>query len=261
MKKVIPTTWLKAIITLYFLLITLFTSSAQQGNWEIGIGLRPLNLKDEPYNLSVKKRFSSNFTLRLGLGVLYNEHSEFISYTHPYIVISDTTHMFSYEYTKVEKKLYANFFVGVQYLGTKFKNLDRPHDFDWYVMSDFLLKYRREEIDLPKGIYYPGYSSLRRGELFTTAVFGTNKDFIIGLRQGIGIQYWVNRNLSIVLESGAYYAKVFSSVQKYTYETGRTEPPHEDGTPFGFTTYVPQKSKNDQWGISPVMFLSFNHHF
>jgi len=259
MKKVIPMTWLKAITTLYFLMISLFTSSAQQGNWEIGIGLRPLNLKDEPYSLNAKWHFTNRFALRLGLGVLYNEHDEFITYQHPYLAIYDTIHKFAYEYTRVEKNFYTNFFVGVQYLGTK--NLGRPHDFDWYLMSDFLLKYRREEIDLPKGIYHPGYTVLRRGEIFTTAVYGTNKDFIIGLRQGIGIQYWVNRNLSIVLESGAYYAKVFSTEQKYTFGKGRTEPPYEDGTPFTSTMYAPQKSKDYQWGISPVMFLSFNHHF
>jgi len=261
MKKVIPMTWLKAITTLYFLLISLFTSSAQQGNWEIGIGLRPLNLRDEPYSLNAKWHFTNRFALRLGLGVLYNEHDEFVSYLHPYYVIDDTTHKFAYEYTKVEKNFYANFFVGVQYLGTKIKNLGKPHDLDWYVMSDFFLKYRREEIDLPEGIYYPGYTILRRGELFTTAVFGTNKDFIIGIRQGIGIQYWVNRSLTITLEGGGHYAKVFSSAQKNTFETGRTEPPYEDGTSFGSARYAIQKSKDYQWGINPVMFLSFNYHF
>ena len=169
MKKVIPTTWLKAITTLYFLMIIIFTSSAQQGNWEIGIGLRPLNLKYEPYSLNAKWHFNNRFALRFGLGAIYNEQDEFNSYQYFYYRISDTTHKFAYEYTQVEKNFYANFFVG--------------------------------------------------------------------------IQYWVTRKLSIALESGAYYTKVFSRVQKYTYEIGRTEPPNEDATLFGFNQYLLQKQK------------------
>jgi hypothetical protein len=256
MKKVIPTTWLKAITTLYFLLITLFTSSAQQGNWEIGIGLRPLNLKDEPYSLILKRHFTPQFALRLGLGCLYNERDKFVEYIHPYL---EGDYNFNYEYNQVEKKFYSSSFIGLQYLGSKRSNVNKKSLFDWYLFSDLIIKYNVQKTEIPNGVLYIK-PLLKPGDQFYITSFGETYTLVLGVRQGIGIQYTLDKNTTLGLEGGIYYENNMSSIKKNSYHYSREGMPTYEESSI-VVNYLPKRTKNYQWQSSLITLISFQHYF
>jgi hypothetical protein len=251
MKKVTPKTSLKAITTLYFLLITLFTSSAQQGNWEIGIGLRPLNLKDEPYTIILKKHLSSKIGLRFGLSGMYSSSSEHFEYTHPYF---DTIHSFSYRYTLIDTKMYLSTSLGIQYrIGKRNPN----SRFFWYGASDAYVKYHLEKPDVPDGVYFP-IVMMRLGDYIVAADYDQRKTLAVGGRQGLGLQYFINTIFSVSLEGGFFYQASFSKVNHFLF-AGLHNETVGNGIIAGPGTM--REYEDFQLGFSPVMQLAFNYHF
>ncbi|WP_421796355.1 hypothetical protein [Haliscomenobacter sp.] len=252
MKKVIPTTWLKAITTLYFLMIIIFTSNAQQGNWEIGIGLRPLNLKDEPYTLMLKKHISPRVGLRFGLSAMYNSSSEHFRYIHPYY---DTLYSFFIKYTLVDTKLYTSTWFGLQYqIGRKNSN----SRFFWYGASDAFIKYRWEYPHLQKGVDYIN-STLRPGDYIVATTYDQRKTLAVGFRQSFGVQYFLNSSFSVATEAGFYYETSFTKTTNFLF--GALNSPSIGGLGFIVGPSSPRNDEDFQLGFSPVMQFSFNYHF
>ena len=250
-------TWQYAVFYFVLSIITTIPSFAQDSKWEIGIGLRPLNLQDDPYTIIVKRHLSPRVGLRLGLSSIFEEKDKYIEYIHPY---HDDIHTFSYEYTRVEKKLYANSFLGIQYNLSKHVTQMKQNHIYCYALSDFSFKYQLERVDIPKGIYHPR-SNLQPGDVFLTAVYGNTKTFILGLRQGLGIYYYLNSSISLALEGSIYYEIITSTEYKNTFEYSRSAPPLEDRQAFGSTKYLPKRINNYRWGFSPLTFLSIHHKF
>lgn len=255
MKKVIPTTWLKAITTLHFLMIIIFTSSAQESNWEIGIGLRPLNLEDDPYSLILKRHFTPHFALRFGLGGGYREKSSFVEYLHPYV---DTIHQFTYQYTRVDKNFYISSFLGIQYFGSTHLNTSKQSFFDWYLFSDLMLSYKMQKAEIPDGIFYLK-PLLRPGDDFFIVDLDNRKEMIVGIRQGIGIKYILDRNTIIGIEAGANYELANANVNKMDFHASREGV--EESFTSSTTIYALQKARNYRWGFSPVTLISVHHSF
>jgi hypothetical protein len=251
MKKVIPTTWLKAITTLHFLMIIIFTSSAQESNWEIGIGLRPLNLKDEPYTIMLKKHISPRVGLRFGFSGMHSSNSEHFEYTHPYF---DTIHSFSYRYTLIETRMYLSTSVGVQYRVGKRNPNSR---FFGYGASDAYVKYHLEKPDIPNGVYFP-IIMMRPGDYIVAADYDQRKTLVVGGRQSVGFQYFLNNTFSVSVEGGFFYEASFSKVNHFLF-AGLYDETIENGIIAGPGTL--RKYKDFQLGFSPVMQLSFNYHF
>lgn len=252
MKKVIPTTWLKAITILYFLLISLFTSIAQQSNWEIGIGLRPLNLKDEPYTIMLKKHISPRVGLRFGLSGMYNSSSQHFTYIHPYY---DTIHSFYYKYTLVDTKLYASTWLGIQYqIGQKNSN----SRLFWYGASDGFVKYRLEHPDIPDGVHFLN-RKLRLGDYILVTTYDQRRTFALGFRQSLGVRYFLNSSFSVATEAGAYYETSFTKTTNFLFAGLHAESIGGDGVIAG--AYAPRNYQDFQLGFSPVMQVSFNYHF
>lgn len=245
MKKVISTTGLKAIPTLCFLLITVFTSNAQQGDWELGVGLRPLNLKDEPYAIILKKHLSPRVGLRFGMSGMYRSRSEHFGYDHLY---NDTIHSFSYKYNLMNKDLYVSTSMGIQY---RFGKKNPNARFIWYGTSDFYFKYRLEKPDLGR-IYFTS-TILRPGDFFIAADFNQRKSIITGVRQGVGIQYFLDNFLSVSLEGGFFYEASFSKETQFVYA--------QSSEGYHVLRSALRNYKDFQLGFSPIMLLSFNYHF
>lgn len=255
MKKVTATTWLKAISMLYFLLITIFTSNAQQRNWELGIGLRPMNLEDDPYSLILKQHVTPHFAWRLGVGGGYSEKSRFVEYWYSYL---DPAYHFTYEYTRVDKKFYVGSFLGVQYLGFKHMDVSKQSFFDWYLLSDLTIKYHMQKTELPNGIFY-NRLSLQEGDRFFIVELDNKKEMILGIRQGLGIKYTLSRNTTVNIEAGAHYEWVSAKVNKNDFHVFREW--NEENNSISSTIYAVRKTRNYRWGFSPVTLISLHHRF
>jgi hypothetical protein len=236
--------------------LSLTFSYSQRAKWEFGVGLKPLMLQEEPYSLMLKYRLSSIVALRVGAYVTYKESSETVEYRHPY---PDTIHRLYYIYQKVEKKFKAGAFLGIQY-GKKWSNVYA------YAATDFYLKHRRDEVDLPQGISWPEPVSLRPGEVFIALYRPSTKSVGWSLAQSFGVQYFINSDISVALEGGAFYDSFAVSgeiVSAYVRQEENPDGPPELGYGLGFAYgKVPLAERREyKWGFSPLTFLIFNYHF
>ncbi len=235
------------------LLVIIFTVSsfAQYGKWEIGVGLRPLNLKDEPYNFILKKHLSSRIALRFGAGVLYNEKSSAHYYFRPY---ADSIHVFIYDYKKIDKNLYASSFLGIQY-GQKFDgSFAQKNSFYFYGATDFILKYQMEKSEIP--IVHYQAQKLKPNEFFIVATFGQSRGLALGIRQSIGFQFFLSNTISLSIEGSFQYTASRITTNEYYYSAEQI-----DFFTSGYTILVPRKDYVYQFNMSPLTFLTLSHHF
>ena len=235
-----------------FILLLYFTSSlyGQNEKWELGVGLSPLNLRETPVSLLLRYNWSDRFALRVGLAGSYTETSEDYSYSHPY---TDTAYRFAYQYLQVDKKWNASFLLGLQYG-------KRKSDFFWYGATDLYFRFSEENLDAPGGVLYPGYTRLPRGEIHI-AFFGGNKSTIgVGVRQSVGVQYFINRFVSLSIEGGVFYEWLRVTSTFISYFSGQRDLP-EDIFFGGSFRGPPEINENYALGVSPITFLIFNYHF
>ena len=252
MQKLSKKTGLLASYILVLLISNPFTTQAQQSNWEIGIGLRPLNLKDEPYTIMLKKHISPRVGIRFGLSAMYNSSSEHFRYIHPYY---DTLYSFFIKYTLVDTKLYTSTWFGLQYqIGRKNSN----SRLFWYGASDAFLKYRWEYPHLQKGVDYIN-STLRPGDYIVATTYDQRKTLAVGFRQSFGVQYFLNSSFSIATEAGFYYETSFTKTTNFLF--GALDSPSIGGLGFIAGGSSPRNDRDFQLGFSPLMQFSFNYHF
>ena len=242
------------------LLVITFTvpSFAQYGKWEVGVGLRPLNLKDEPYNFILKKHLSSRIALRFGAGVIYNEKSSahyfFRTYFYP-----DTIHRLAYEYNQVNKNLYASSFLGIQY-GQKFDgSFARKHSFYFYGATDFIFKYEMEKAEIPYLSFFLIQPVLKPSEYYVVANLGQTKALSLGVRQSIGFQFFLSNSISLSIEgSFQYFATSLRKNENYSWIQHIN---NDQPGAIGFTILAPRKDHVYQFNMSPLTFLTISHHF
>lgn len=242
----------QAAFILFSLLYLAPTLCAQNERWELGVGLSPLSLQEEPLSLLLKYHWSDVWALRVGLGGNYTERSEDHSYLHhPY---SDTMYNLSYEYLQVDKKLNARLFLGLQY-GKK------KADFYWYGATDLYIRYKNEKTELPEGIFYPGRLVLPLGEVLVTFQGADRRTLGFGIRQSAGFQYFINRFVSLSVEGGIFYEWLKVRKDGFGRFVSRSEIPDGSGGGIGSYIYPTVYDENYGLGVSPVTFLIFNYHF
>ena len=236
----------KGIYTVLFLIVFTPFLFSQNSNHEIGIGLRPLTIKEEPYNFTYKKYISNKVALRTGIGFVFHQDKQDIFYIHPNAI--DIRLM--YEYGQINKYLSANCFVGVQY-GKKIRNTFL------YLASDLVFGYGIDKIELPNGIKYTE-TQLLPNQYFLNTVLKDNKTFTLGFRQSIGIQYFITPAFSLLLEGGITY-----NFQKLMLSGGSyfTRSDSAAKSYVGYTYELDRSIWNYIFSVSPLTFLSLNHHF
>ncbi len=247
----------KGIYGILFLLC--FTSAlfAQDRNWEIGIGVRPLHLKEDPYSFIAKKFLSRNTALRFGASFYYNQKNNYVEYIHPYT----NQDIFGYQhfYTQTDKKLNATCFLGFQYG-------KRNNRFYSYGATDVSLRYKMVDTDIPSFSFNvasqsPGYINIKPGDFFTVASF--SKDKVIGftVHQSFGIQFSINTTMSLALEGGLslerYYSRRYSFQYYATTELTTSTSPDIYGFVSGTQFYPLKKTWLYDFNISPLTFLIF----
>ena len=238
-------------IYMTFLLIFITTFSfSQNNNWEIGIGLRPLTLKEEPYSFIVKKFISRNNAIRIGASIIYKQKDEKIDYYHPY---ENPFHL-EYNYTRIDKNLNTSFFIGLQYG-------KRKNSFYWYCATDLLLKYRTEFVDVPSISNRNG--NIRPGDFFNVISYSKNKIFGFGLEQTIGVQYFINSDISISIEGGLNFRRNLSRRYDYTIYFSRDskDDPTIIGSSIGFISTPLKERWSYELNASPLTSLIFIYHF
>jgi hypothetical protein len=241
-----------AYCTVLFVITFTVSSFAQIGKWEVGVGLRPLNLKDEPYNFILKKYLSSRIALRFGAGVLYNEKSSAHHYFHLYL---DSIHVFEYEYKQIDKNLYSSSFLGIQY-GQKFDgSFAKKNSFFLYGTTDFIFKYQMEKTELPDGVHFSD-QRLKQNDFFLVANYGQTRGLTFGIRQGIGFQFFLSNTFSLSIEGSFQYTTSKLTTSENYIAIGRP-----DYIIVGFANVPPRKDQVYQFNMSPLTFLTLSHHF
>lgn len=234
-----------------------FTASAfsQSNKWEFGVGLRPLTMKEDPYSFILKKYLSNKVAFRLGASFIYNKNSQNIYYQSV-----NPTYSLSYHYIRINKNMYINSFVGLQY-GKKLKKLTSIF---LYGATDILGSYTTENGYLGgDGFVHYGNTvkvKLLPNQIIETAFFPSLKTIKFSIRQSIGIQYFITSSYSISIEGGVFYE--FKKVIKdgdITFLIG------SDGinpNPYiGGSRDFPNKYWDYSLSISPLSVLAFNYHF
>jgi hypothetical protein len=250
----------KGIYACVFLIFTTTLSFSQNSQWEFGVGLRPLTLKDEPYSLILKRHLSRHTALRFGASVIFTKQNErYADDVH----FADTPYMFRYDYELIDRKFFGTAFIGFQYG-------KRKNNFYWYGATDFSFKYKIDGKRFPNEDYIIWGSDsrapqpiLRLGELIEWTNFDDVKTISYGIRQSFGFQYFVNQSVSVSLEASIFYE--INSVKRTNF-LGYVFRPVDiplsipaigygagEGLSYRYDTYL--------LGISPLTFLSFNYHF
>jgi hypothetical protein len=247
----------KGIYAFVFLILTTTLSFSQNSTWEFGVGLRPLNLKDDPYSVIFKKEISRNIKLRLGFSFLYAEGDEKYYYDRFYVDY-DTMYSLKFSYTLIDKNLQANCFVGVQY--GKHKN-----NFFWGGATDILLGYQKFGKSMND---FPIFEKQRPkpGEYITYAQFTDNVVFSYGIRQSLILQYEFSQRISISFEASVFYKINCNTFFEYEWGLKVAEKllPPNTGTKSswgGMKSNIPTKVTTYNIGFSPISLLSFNYHF
>ena len=258
----VSTPSVKGIYTALFILILSTSAFAQieiKGNidadffhkWELGINLNILTLKDDPYSIVLKKHLSKNVALRLGLSLIYNTEEQNHFYNHPY---GDTIHFLIYSYKSRDKNLTINSFVGVQY-GIRKKN------WYWYMATDALFKYGREKSEMPSGLHI-GLANLAPYQFFRAGHLGDTKIIGFGLKQSLGLQYFIVKSFSVGAEASFLFeANRLIANDSYIHiiSDGTTTPGYHYS--YSYITYPTLKYWNHNVRISPIALLSFNYYF
>ena len=241
-------------LTFLLMFITTFSFS-QNNNWEIGISLRPLTLKEDPYSFIVKKFISRNNALRFGASFMYKQKNDYSEYIHPYNI--QDSFDYKHFYMRTDKELNATCFVGIQYG-------KRKNNFYWYGASDFSFRYTANVTDIPSfsagGI---GPKGIRPGDFFTVAAFDNEKMFGLGIHQSIGIQYFINNNVSVAIEGGLFFERYY--LRRYSYQwfatTELSTPPDIYGLVLGRHYYPLKELWLYNLSVSPISNLTFIYQF
>jgi hypothetical protein len=184
---------MKGIYMAIFLIFFTATCYAQKGNWELGVGIRPSTLKENPYSLMLKKYMSDKTAIRLGMSTIYDAKNKEISFG--YSFLDSLNHSYSYNYVKKDKNFFANVFIGFQY-GKKIKSTY------FYGATDFSTAYKWEKSDPFPIPYNSKPLNMRPEQQVQIATIKNNKTWEFGIRQSFGFNCYITSTVSLSIEGG-----------------------------------------------------------
>ncbi len=233
----------------FFIFLFLGNTQAQQHQWEVGIGLRPSTLEENPFSIIAKKNMWKGIAFRFGVGGLFKRGNELVFEKYPYLPASTPEEYNSrfpngagYEYEQVNTKFSLSSFLGVQY-GKRKGNLY------FYGATDLSFSYQWLEEAVDEVRFNPTRTE-EETYLFVTEGFERVDKFSI--HQSIGIQYFVLSNVSVSLEGGGFYSYNFVNTDRRSFITDQ-----------GWSG-APSTNQNEQtyeFGFSLLNILSINYHF
>lgn len=245
----------KGIYTVLFCFLFTSILFSQDNKWEIGVGLRPLTFNEDPYSFIAKKFLSRNTALRFGASFIYKQKNDYTEYIHPYVEDS-----FSYKssFTRIDKKLSATAFIGLQY-GKK------KNGFYWYGATDLSIGYN-QNTPVINGIIHdfrPLINGIRPGDSFIYGPFFKNNILELGIRQNIGIQYFINSRISISIEGGCVFKRYYSRRNGFMFfiTTVFDNKTNTYSMPSGVQYYPSKAVWQYDFNVSPLSFIILNYHF
>jgi hypothetical protein len=242
----------KGIYACVFLIFIKTFSFSQNSKWEFGVGLRPFQMENEPYNLILKYQLSNYFALRTGICFLYSQKNDSVIFREPRFAPPES---FYYSYNRTDTKTVFVGSLGMQY-GKKGK------DFFWYGATDFIFRYRKDKPNSSwRTVGSTGNVNEPLGPYFDY-IFNEDRILGYGIRQSFGIQYFINRYISVSIEAGAYYEKYDLLRLKTVNFTGIWYDKQQQlGMTIGEQAYEPQYLSLHDFTVSPLSMLSLFYHF
>jgi hypothetical protein len=243
----------KGIYMAIFLMYITASTFSQSSKWEFGIGLRPLTMKEEPYSFIFKRVISRSIALRMGVSFKYGQNSQNIFYSS-----TNPTNRLIYDYIEINKNMYANGFLGFQY-SIKLKKFENLYI---YGATDIQLGFKTENSNIGGDglIHYGDVVKLLPNQYVETGYLRNHKTTKLGLRQSIGVIFFINSSFSISIEGGMLY-----EYRRLVKDGDVTFIIGSDGLNpnpiIGSIRDFLHKDWNYTLLSSPLTLLSFNYHF
>ena len=242
----------KGIYACVLLIFITTFSFSQNSKWEFGVGLRPFQMENEPYNLILKYQLSRYFALRTGVCFLYSKKNEDEFFIEPKIQHPDR---FFYSFSRTDQKTIFTGFLGIQY-GKKSNN------FFWYGATEIVFRYRKDTPELLTSLVgATGNVNEPLGPYYST-ILNDDKIKGYGMRQSFGIQYYINRYVSVSIEAGLYYEKYnLLRLRSVLYSGIWYDKQQQLGLNAGGQSYESQNMNLYNFIVSPLSALSLFYHF
>ncbi|MBK8503310.1 MAG: hypothetical protein IPL46_14490 [Saprospiraceae bacterium] len=173
------------------LMVLLFTlvlnqSDAQTENWQIGIGMSPGEEVFDPWYLIMKRSLNTKWNLRSGLGFSSRKYEEEVYSRYDLV----------FNYIKITREYDIRLLLGLEYR-MKWRGLE------FFTAGDLLLGKSRSYENLKDEFPIYGDDVDPHSQLYDVAQFDKVKVFSVGGRFSFGMEYFITRNASVVVESGS----------------------------------------------------------
>lgn len=221
-------------------------SAAQSQDWQVGIGLSPRE-EINPWYLIVKKRLDTKWNLRSGLGFSSRKYEESIY----------NQNVLNYNYIKGIIQYDIRMLAGLEYRMTW-------HGLQFFTAVDLSLEKYKHFERLKEWVLYDVTFVDPHSQVYDLAQFDKLKTISIGGRMNLGIEYFITRNASIVLESGLAYRHEISTRDRETYHTlfrdlDLQEPVDQESSIY--TVYATNESRTSDFYFGLISLLTLQYHF
>lgn len=246
----------QVLVIFCFIICFIFISTAQNKGWEIGVGIRPTTLQDDPYTIFIKRHFENRFTLRTGFSLSYISKKEQKYYFYPDYVV-DTFYRYGHNITQKENNVNASLMLGVEYnilirrRGKIFNNL--------YSYGETGYRYNYKVKPFPFVVFDPNIK-IRPGDIMSTSDFGKWKMGNRVFRVGLGLKSILIGNLSFNVESSLEYTLINTLIQRE--RIIRLPNKDDPSSPlYGVTTFAHQKDKENRLSLNFLSMISIHYSF
>ncbi len=252
----------KSIYTVFFLILATASASAQTNKkdstafnkWEVSVDLKPLFGREEPYNLFVKRYLTERKVIRLGLWNAANNSIKFKQYSLTGRILNTVrdTLLFLQSNANNNPETIIEYQIGLGFQYYLFK-----HKLGGYILSDLMYSYYNRRT------FYEGWGSVilkNDVPIFSgTETFeGYDPTYKIdenaktySAKLGFGVNYKVNRYLSIAIEAAAIF-------QRTDYYLRQLDKPFPDTR---YERLIYNDSNYQNLSFNPMVGLYVNCHF
>lgn len=222
------------------------TTSFPHSKWEVGLDLKPIWDKSEPYNFVVRYFFKDKWALRGGVGLELNWSNDTLDIVKSQLTVGTPTYIYDAHETQKDENLYIQVFIGIHY-ELRRKNLS------WYSAFDLFYTSREKHYNVPYSVHGRASEEPLKAPEFVWISSHDNTEATSGIRLINGFRYHLTPSLStsteIALTAQSSKYRSFSQLFDVSvYDTQTTKEISENGWNYSVK-------------IAPLFRLFINYHF
>jgi len=220
------------------------TANLPRSKWEVGLDLKPIWDRSEPYNFVVRYFFKDRWALRGGMGLEMNWSKDTLDIEERQITGSSLR----YELFEFQEREYLNLqaFLGIQYE-------QKAEKLRWYGATDFFYFKYLDDYTVPTGAYGTPDPQIGPVQDFARIILRWDRQEGFGVKMISGLRYQFLPKLSISSEIA-----LISQVHKYSVQTS-----NRYGGERGNDYFKSVFERGHQYAIDlePLFRVFINYHF